>query len=431
MGRSLHSARARREALRHPCDRLATKRNLLRAMHPLVRPVAALAAFAWLAVTLLLTLFPGSQTPPLTFGTFFCVACTDKGVADLILNWILFIPGGALLAILIGLRPAVLACAAITLGVEVLQISTPGRDPTFQDLVFNSLGGWTGARLMVGPWPKRLDFAGAAIGAAVWLAPVVLLLPFVTGTIMYGLWTPRMGAQEHYTGTVTRSVVGGDEVFSMRIPDEIDIRGALLERKPIEVSLEVGAPTGAFSPVFMLSSRRRTEHLTIAVVGEDVVIRGMNVARRLRLDQPYSHAPGAFSGLAPGRRVELELDRARRSGCFFVDRTETCGIAPSLGDGWAFLRNPSGASLSGRARVSFFWALTIGLWIGFALGGTRGWLAGAGTSLVGLLMAFLSPDVRPDLVHAGLLALSAGAGALLRPHGLRFRRFVTAGQGKE
>jgi len=75
-----------------------------------LRPAPLSLLVAWLAVTALLTLSPDRYTPPLTLESFLCVACGWSGTADIIVNWMMFLPGGALMTMVFaGKRAVVLA----------------------------------------------------------------------------------------------------------------------------------------------------------------------------------------------------------------------------------------------------------------------------------------------------------------------------------
>jgi VanZ family protein len=91
------------------------------------------------------------------------VPLRQLNVADAVRNVILYLPLGFLLALLLGAgrgrRPshvimgALLAVAAVSLGMEMLQILVPRRFPSIDDLIFNTAGGGLGIGLAL--WALR------------------------------------------------------------------------------------------------------------------------------------------------------------------------------------------------------------------------------------------------------------------------------------
>ena len=104
---------------------------------------------------LLITLFPiapdlGFLTPLTELLTRIGVPAEDAGdVLEAILNVLMFVPLGLLLVFLMPSRwwwLAVLGCAAVSFGVELVQaVALSGRSATFIDVVANSTGGAIGS----------------------------------------------------------------------------------------------------------------------------------------------------------------------------------------------------------------------------------------------------------------------------------------------
>ncbi len=377
--------------------------------------VAGLSALAWAATVAVLTLSPGGTAIPLTLESFLCVGCSERGLADIILNGLLFVPGGLLLSVLVGPRRAVALCAGMTLGIEVIQITIPGRDPAFQDLLFNSLGGWTGARLLSGSWTRSFQYSIAVVIAVSWLAPPLLLLPRSDDTDLFGLWNPRLGSMGHYDGRVQEARVGGVETPSARLAESDEVRRALLGREAVEVSFLSGRPASSLSPIFMVSSEDRVIHLTIANLGNDLVVQRHTVARKLRLDQPSLRAIDALAGIPTGTPLDIALQQVEGDDCLTVAGRSDCRIAPTLSDGWAFLLAFTSAPERFRATLRVLWPTLLGGLLGLVLGGRTGALFGWVLAMAGWLVATASPDVRPTPLAAALLASASLAGALLRP----------------
>jgi hypothetical protein len=72
---------------------------------------------------------------------FACIVCGTRGWADALANVLLFAPLGAALvaARRTGARPIAYGCA-LSCAVELAQTVIPGRDPSFGDVCFNTLG---------------------------------------------------------------------------------------------------------------------------------------------------------------------------------------------------------------------------------------------------------------------------------------------------
>ena len=378
------------------------------------RIVLALLLF-WAATVGWLTLTPGGATPPLTLDRFVCIGCGWRHAADILLNWLLFVPAGALLACLASPRRVVALALIITCGIETIQIGVPGRDPALQDLIFNTLGALSGAGLILrglSGRERRLLAAGIAV---FWLAPAALLVPLTSDSALYGQWTPVFPGLESYEGQVLHARVGDLVVPSRQFPATGRLSLAVRRRDPVEVRMIAGPHPSTLSPIFQIYDGRRMEIAMIGALGSDLVLRGKNPARVLRLDQPDARWAGAFDGIEPGDTVTLRVERAAGSICASIDERRRCGLAPAAGDGWGFLLNPEGASARIRGGLSLLWPLLMGAVLSAALAG-RAPSAGIAAVLAatGLAVAGLSPDVRPDVLHAGLLVLGSCAGPEVR-----------------
>lgn len=380
------------------------------------KPLLVLLAL-WVAAVAYLTLTPEALTPPLTWRGFFCVACAWRDTADIILNWAFFIPGGMLAAVVFGPRRGLAVPVGLSVLVETLQIGVPGRDPAFQDLLFNSVGGLTGVLLMrrgLAPWARHVLSVAAIVA---WLGPLALLIPRTTSADLYGQWTPRFGGMAHYDGDIVEASVGGLAVESRRYPDKPRLDSAVVERRPVVLMLRAAPPPPSLAPIFQIMDSGQQTVFELHALGPDLIVRGHNLARILRLDQPDVRWPGAMEGVAPGDTATVVVDRGRDSVCMSVDEPERCRLAPSLADGWGFLLNLEGPPLWFRRLLSVGWALGLGGLLGLVVASRRGVLIGAvGLAALGYVGALLSPDVSPSLLDAGLLLPGTLIGtALQRP----------------
>lgn len=370
---------------------------------------------AWLATVLSLTLHVGDiGLPTPSLRRFLCIACETTAGADIILNWVLFLPGGLLLGILLGPRRATVLCLLLSLGVESLQVFTPGRDPAAHDLISNTIGAWTGAYLILGPWSraKRLTLAGLAV--TTWLLPAVLLVPQVREGRIHNGWTPNRGGYELYGGEVLGSSLGALGLEPGWLPDTEAVRERIDGRAPITTTFRAGPRPEGVSPLVILA-RGRVEQLVVAIHQDDVLFSTYSVARRFRLKQPAFVGYGAMRGVDQGAVTSVVVDRARSSGCIGVGSRESCSLAPSLADGWSFLLGGQALGAIPRRVMGVVWALLIGAGMSLALGGTQGRLLGLMTSLAGLVVSAAAPDVRPELLSAAVLALAATAAPVVQP----------------
>ena len=116
----------------------------VRARHGPARSTMAL--LAWVACVARLTLWPEPQSTMAGFGAqSLCVICGPRGLGDAILNWALFVPLGALLAIRgAGVRGVALVGLGVSVLIEVTQLTVPGRHVAIGDVIWNSLGASAG-----------------------------------------------------------------------------------------------------------------------------------------------------------------------------------------------------------------------------------------------------------------------------------------------
>jgi hypothetical protein len=361
----------------------------------------------WLLLIAAVTLAPTSPTPPLTLGRFLCIGCGDRDTADVIANWLLFVPLGALAALVVGARRGVLAAAGLTLAVEFVQIGIPGRYPALQDLLFNSLGAVAGAAVALrglGPLARRA-LAFAVAGA--WLAPTVLLVPMTSPSELYGLWTPSFGGVEQYRGRVLRAFVGGFLVRNGLVSGRASLDSALVERRAIEVLVEVGPPPSTVAPIFHVADGRRTTVLSLGARDHDLLLVGHNPAQALGLHQPAARWRGGLAALAPGDTVRLLIERDRGSTCMSAGARAACGLAPSLADGWGHLVSLDSAPPSLHTLVDILWVAGLGALLGLTASSLEAAAArGAALAAAGLVLSALSPDVRLEWPSAFLLAVT-------------------------
>src|SRR4051812_28611679 len=102
---------------------------------------------AWVGVIGWLTLRSApSQAATVALSPWYCVACGSEGVADLLLNVVLFLPLG-IAAFFAGWRLTAAAAIAfaISVAIELTQgIALVGRDASLGDVITNTIGGSAG-----------------------------------------------------------------------------------------------------------------------------------------------------------------------------------------------------------------------------------------------------------------------------------------------
>ena len=377
---------------------------------------AALALLAlWVAAVAYVTLTPAGYSPSFRLRRFMCIACGELDGSDILRNWILFVPGGLLSALVLDRWKAIALPVGLTLVVEASQTWIPGRDPALQDLLLNTLGGVTGVFLMrrgLTPVRQRMIVSAAALA---WLAPLALLVPGTTTYDLYGLWTPRFGRRAAYQGTILEASVGGLPVYAWMVEDKATLDAALRGREPIRLLFTAGGSTRSRDPIFQIVDRESHGVLELHALGPDLILRGWNPARVLLLDQPDTRWAGAMDGVAVGDTVTLVIDRSRDSTCMSIDDREQCNLAPSLADGWGHVLYLEGPPAWFRELMSLMWATGLGGLVGLVSGSRRSALVTAlGVALVGYVAAHISPDVRPSALHGAVLVGGALAGAFLR-----------------
>jgi len=359
-----------------------------------------------------MTLSPAGPARSFTFDTFFCVGCGSGASADLVLNWLLFVPGGALLAVRSGALRAIVLSLAFSGLIEIVQIGIPSRDPVLQDLLANTLGGATGAVLAKSGLSRPVRGTLLALASFAWLSPTLLLLPTTAGTALLVQWTPQE-AEDRYDGRVLEASVGGLPLRPGLAEDPSQVDDTVHRRAEIRLTLRAGGPSERHLTVLRVTDIHAHDIVDLAVLGRDLVFRGKVLATDLRLAQPATRWEGAMENVVADDSVEIVLERGRGSVCASIDDRSACGIAPPLSSGWGLLMGLDEAPGWLRALLTLAWAGGIGGLIGLGTRSCARALAFAAVlGTVGLVAAALSPDVVPDPVSPLLLVLGGGAGRL-------------------
>jgi hypothetical protein len=299
------------------------------------------------------------------------VACGDAGLADLLLNAILFVPLGIVLH-RAGARwwVALASGLGISLAIETAQaVVLVGRDATLGDLAANTLGTAMGMAL-VRRWRRpvtgRPPLAVLTLGA--WIGALLLsgwLLQFDLGAAA----TQRLGPGEFpgrptYPGTLIRAAV--DDSFS--------------------VLLEWQEGTSVPVPVVRLDDARGRVLAGMTVSGQVAVatVRVRGTAWRLRtprwsMSLPVRLGDTVAIGVA-GDNGRVRLMATAPVGTF----KETIRVGPQ--HGWLLL-NPFAPGRPGARWLAYtvLWLAAWGAVLGLAVARARGpvwWLLGGAVALV-------------------------------------------------
>lgn len=331
-----------------------------------------------------------------------CILCGERWMADLLRNIILFVPLGAMLALVMrGSRwyRAILIAALTSALIELAQLAIAGRDPSIGDLLANSLGGIVGAvgvrtrrRWMA---PSRTAASRLSLGAAAGVATVVvatglLWRPSLPASTYFVQWTPDLEHLERYGGRVLASSLGPGAL----VPDERPAParlGALFDgRAELVVQAEAGPEPGSLAPILAIHDQYEREIILVGPDRDDLVVRFRTAGLALALDQPDLRVHGAMALARPGDRLTL---RVRRGGvgdyCIGVGPEAVCGNGFAAGSGWAALLFP-------RLRDAWMQRALDAIWLG-------------------MLMLPLGLWFRRSIWSSGAIALAAGAVGVLPP----------------
>jgi hypothetical protein len=384
--------------------------------------LTALAGAAIVTVTLL----PLGTPQPMVWSH--CVLCGERGLADAIVNALLFLPLGTALA-LTGMRARhiVLRGALLSGGIELAQMLLPGRDPSPGDVLFNTIGIAMGAGLVAAaPRIARLTagraamwsivagvLAAAAVGLTGWL-----LRPEWPATVYFGQWTPDLTYLEWYRGTVISAHLGDLPVRSRKIDDTDRARALLARGAPIRVVALAGPAPERLAPLFSVYDDRRIEILLVGPDRDALVYRYRARSLALRLDQPDLRFPGALRDVPPGDtlRVAVMPDPARPAAwCLSANRERRCGLGFTAGRGWAVLYYVEWFPEWLKTALDWLWLAAMFFPLGALL--RRRWMTAVGMPVAaaalllapGALLPTPVPEYAAAVTGVGLGVLAARA----------------------
>jgi hypothetical protein len=272
-----------------------------------------------------------------------CVVCGTTGVADVLVNLLLYVPYGVGLTML-GMRPtrALALVLATTFAVELLQYRVlVGRDGTLSDVLTNTLGGTSGIvvarhwRSLALPTPRSsalLAAGWAVVWAGVLAISAYALAPTAdtAGAVVW--WKPVMPPFQQFQGALDAVVVDGRSTVNREIlpppsPSE-----------SVSVAIRVAAePTRVASAPIVWIGHGDSEDVVLLRARHDLVARFKVRGSAWRLVSPTFLLPGAFGSREP-RQVRatmaghvLTLTAAAPN----ASQARSITLGPTLG--WALL----------------------------------------------------------------------------------------------
>ncbi len=345
-----------------------------------------------LLAVLLATLTPSAgEKPDLTL----CLVCGERGLADVLINVILYLPLGAAIALCGWRFPWALAAPALmSLLIEFSQIWIPGRDPSLGDVTFNTFGAAVGIGIVASSglwlWPPPRTRLLLAVGSA-WGAVVALLVtgwllqPDLPGSTYFGQWTPDLGHLEWYRGHVLRVSLGTREIPDGRLEGSDQVRSLLLARAPLTVLATAGPRVPALGSLFSIYDDRQREIALLGPDRDDLVFRYRARAIAARLDEPDVRAVGQLRGVTPGQPLRAEVRSDRRGYCLGLNGRSRCGLGFTVGSAWALLYYPESLPAWLKALLDDGWVAGLLIPLGFWMRSRR--LAAALLPLVAAAVA--------------------------------------------
>ncbi len=411
--------------------------------HPIRPPWKRVATGLYLLLVGLLTLTPASgQIAP----TGFCLLCGERGLADAMLNLVLFLPLGFAFREWTGaVSRAIGWCLLLSLSIEVLQLALPGRDSSPSDLLFNGLGGAIGARFAGGRAVAWLGRRVAAPGTAILLGAGVALVHLggawllgadLPGGRYFAFWIPELDHLAPTDAQMSAAWLGDAAVPHGWVEDADGVRARLAAGAPLRLSARPGASVDGVAGLFALYNDQQQEVLLVGRDRDDLVLRRYRRSRGLLLDAPDVRLGRFFSTMSPDHTLNLTVSGGGVPGeARCIDWSVTapegreaspgsptghraCGVGVTLGRGWGMMLYAPVARAIGANRLGWVdagWIVLLSVPVGLAWGGAAG-VAGAALALAPLALAPGAGKLLPTpwwLYLSGFAGLLVGVGARL------------------
>lgn len=392
------------------------------------RKLGLALALAGLAAILTATLTPRPQQAIASAETpFSCLVCGDRGMVDVLLNLLLFMPlGFGLRWSGMSLRKVVGLAFLLTATVEFLQfVAVPGRDSSLSDVLTNTLGGTFGA-LLVGALPslihpdvaqaRRLAILATVASLLVLAGSAQALLPWAPDGPLIAESAKSRGSRPPFTGKVTFATLSGVSLGDGPVGSELELRRAMRTgRTDLKVTICTGPVAESWSSILVLRDPERPI-LGLSQAGTAFIFEPPTYAFRLKLRAiaiPLSDAippqPGnivSVAARAARGRVTLssESDDVRRS--------TMVPLSPGLG--WTLVFPFDYAPGPEGRLLTVLWlgglVLPLGFWWPRAGLGTAA-AAGAMATFIGIGLGIIPLVAGFPVVHWSEWAAAAAGGA--------------------
>lgn len=299
-------------------------------------------------------------------GSWLCLLCGERGLADFVLNVGLFgLLGAGLRWARRDHRLALVSGLLFSAGIELAQVwLIPGRDATAGDLVANGLGAWTGWWLLDW-WLARLgsDRRGRWSSATASVIALLLLVggvglhvPLLPRSVYFVQWTADLGGGlRHYGGSVLSSRVDALPLAPGRFRRSDVLRDELSGDFEVRVEFVASAPPSGLAPVLSIYDADQREILLVGVDGDDLVYRHRYAARSLRLDAAGIHSHDALAGVRPGDTIAVTVAREGNSYCMSLNGRRECGLGITAGNTWSLLYDVRALPTAARTAMATLW----------------------------------------------------------------------------
>jgi hypothetical protein len=351
-------------------------------------------------LVLVATLYP--MEPTADTGSIECLICGERGLADAIVNVILFMPLGAAAGLTGRSTLAALALgAALSGSVELAQITLiPGRDASIGDLIFNTLGAAAGVAVVKTAWwwlgysrvrASRLSLAAAFIAAAVVAGTGLLLVPQLPERTYFLMWRPALRHLDPYAASV-RSVTSGGRPFPPgRIAEPTQVRELLQGGAPLRVTAGVAPRTSRQAAMFAIYDDLKREVVLVGPDRDDLVFRVRMRAASAWLDYPDLRVVGGWRNVRPGSDITVTARRSGRAYCVGLGPQPPCNSGFSAGMGWSLLLHMEHWPALVQSALNIVWLGTLGFLVGFWA--RRRWESLCALSVFAVTIVLLPPWV--------------------------------------
>jgi VanZ like family len=310
-------------------------------------------------------------------GNIGCLICGERGLADAIVNVILFMPLGAAAALAGRSTLVALAIgAALSGSVEFAQMTLiPGRDASVGDLVFNTLGAAAGVAIVkTSCWwlgddrmrASRLSLAAAFLATGIIASTGLLLVPDMPEGTYFVMWKPVLRHLDPYDAPVRSVTIGGHSFPPGRIEKPTQVRELLRAGAPIRVVAGVAAKTSRQAAMFAIYDDLKREVVLIGPDRDDLVFRVRMRSASARLDQPDIRVVGGWRDPVPGSEITVTARRSGRNYCVGVGPQPHCSGGFSAGTGWALFFHMEHWPPLLQSGLNIFWlgmlAFPVGFW---------------------------------------------------------------------